>query len=155
MDDHDNVAGKNLNIRTAIDENIERIVELDAEAGGMRREDFFRKRWQAMHSDLDAYIAFAAFYGESVTGFAIAHILSGEFGTDDRYAIVDGFAVDASHRRSGIGGELIEALKDEARLRGCTDVRTQVEWQRQDLLTFLAGLDFTPAPVIALERELG
>ncbi len=139
-------------IRPADGSDLDRIVALDAEAAGMRRADFFHKRWHAMQAAPQDYLALVADGGDSVDGFAMAHILSGEFGDDERYAILDGFAVDAARRRAGTGGALIEAIKDAARVLGCSDIRTQVQWSRQDLLAFLAGLDFSPAPVLVLER---
>lgn len=148
------ISGTAGSIRPLAQSDVDAVVALDAAAGGMRREDFFRKRWRAMQVDPDSCIAIVAGNGAGAEGFALAHILTGEFGGDQRFAILDGFAVDPARRHSGVGGALIAALKDEARRRGCTEIRTQCEWPRQDLLGFLAAQGFSPAPVLVLERDL-
>ena len=84
----------------------------------------------------------------------MAHILSGEFGTDERFAILDSMGVEKAQQRTGLGAQLMQALRDEAGKRKCTEIRTQVEWEQQHLLSFFAHSGFVPAMVNVLERDL-
>ncbi|MBS1269319.1 MAG: hypothetical protein MAG794_00268 [Gammaproteobacteria bacterium] len=135
--------------------DLEQVVALDATAGGFSRNDFFRRRRRAMAADPRSYIGLIAVRAEVVNGFVLGHILTGEFGTHRRLAIIDSIAVSPGRRGSGVGGALMKALKATARERGCAEVRTLAEWERQDLIGFFASTGFTPAPVNVLEKSLG
>jgi len=132
--------------------DLPRVVDLDAETG-VRRRDFFHKRWQAMQTEPDKYISLVAEANEEIAGFVMAHVLAGEFGTDQRFAILDGLGVDKEARRSGIGVSLIDALKQASRQRNCSELRTQIAWQQRDLLAFFSGAGFVPAAVNVLECQ--
>lgn len=141
-------------VRPMCEADLQGIVELDAGSIGMRRKDFFDKRWRAMGQAPADHIACVAERDGALAGFVMAHILSGEFGADRRYAILDGLGVDTTRRGSGTGTALLEALKNEARARGCEELRTQVSWSNRELVSFLAGAGFDPAAVNVLERLL-
>jgi len=143
-----------VNIRAMSAGDLDWVIDLDRQAGGMRREDFFRRRWRAMESDPDAYIALVAGDGDTVSGFALGHVLTGEFGVTRPLAIIDGIAVDAGARGGGVGTALLDAFKGEAKDRECAEVRTMADWGRQDLLAFFAGTGFSLAPLNVLERSL-
>lgn len=134
--------------------DLDRVIDLDAQASGTRRSGFFRKRWHAAASAPDVYIALVAVSGSEIGGFVMAHVLAGEFGTDERFAILDGLGVDSGQRHSGIGTALVEELKQAARDRHCTDLRTQAAWDQQRLLAFFAQSGFSLAAVNVLERHL-
>lgn len=142
------------NIRAMSAGDLERVIDLDQQAGGMRREDFFRRRWRAMENDPGGYIALVAGDGDRVSGFVLGHVLTGEFGATRPLAVIDGVAVDDSVRGGGIGTALLDALKAAARERECAEVRTMADWDRQDLLAFFAGTGFSLAPLDVLERTL-
>lgn len=144
----------NIQTRPMQEEDLDRVVALDAQASGTRRSDFFRKRWQAAAGKPDVYIALVALSGSEIRGFVMAHVLAGEFGTDERFAILDGLGVDSGTRRSGVGAELVGALKVAARDRNCSELRTQAAWDQQPLLAFFASAGFSLAAVNVLERNL-
>ncbi len=143
-----------VTIRPMLEEDLDRVIDLDSDAGGMRRGDFFRKRWRAMQVAPEAYLGLVAIQADSVSGFVLAHLLSGEFGAEERFAILDGLGVESSRQGAGIGPNLMDALKQEARVRGCIEVHTQIAWDQQKLLCFFAGAGFLPAAVNVLERRL-
>ncbi|MCP4236161.1 MAG: GNAT family N-acetyltransferase, partial [Aestuariibacter sp.] len=55
---------------------------------------------------------------------------------------------------TGVGAELMNALKDRARELDCAEIRTLAEWDRQDMLGFFAKSGFSPLPVNVLEKTL-
>ena len=140
-------------IRAIIVEDLEAVTALDEQAGGMRREDFFRRRWHAIESNPRAYIGLVADAG-SVSGFVLGHVLTGEFGVTRPLAIIDSIAVDPGIHGRGIGKALMNAFKAAARKQGCAEVRTMADWGRQDLLAFFAGMGFSLAPLNVLEKSL-
>jgi len=135
-------------------EDLEQVIVLDAESGGLRRDDFFRRRWRAMEGDPGAYIGLVAAAGDTIEGFVLGHVLTGEFGTVRPLAIIDSIAVDPWLRGGGVGMHLMEALKDAARERNCGEIRTLADWERQDLLRFFSGSGFSLAPLNVLEKPI-
>ena len=142
-----------LIIRAMQPEDLEQVVGLDAMASGLTRNDFFRRRWQAMQSKPQSYIGMVAASRDGIDGFILGHILTGEFGARRRLAIIDGLAVAELHRGSGVATNLMEAFKNRSRELECVEIRTMAEWDRQDLLGFFARTGFTPAPVNVLEKS--
>lgn len=134
--------------------DLERAITLDAEAGGLRRDDFFQRRWRAMQSNPRSYPGLVAVAGDSVVGFALGHVLTGEFGGTRPLAIIDSIAVDPGVRGGGVGRSLLEALKTAARELDCAEIRTVADWERQDLLGFFAATGFTPAPLAVIDKSL-
>ena len=143
-----------LNIRGMVSTDLERVAGLDAMATGLTRTDFFRRRWQAMEDKPDSYIGLIAVGQDSICGFVLGHILTGEFGTRRKLAIIDSIAVTPELHGSGIGAQLMNAMKDRARELDCAEIRTLAGWNRQDLLGFFAKSGFSPLPVNVLEKNL-
>ncbi len=143
-----------FNIRDMASTDLEQVAGLDAMATGLTRNDFFRRRWQAMEDKPDSYMGLIAERQDSICGFVLGHILTGEFGTRRKLAIIDSMAVATELHGSGIGAELMETLKSRARELGCTEIRTLAGWDRQDLLGFFAKSGFSPLPVNVLEKNL-
>ncbi len=143
-----------FNIRDMVSTDLERVAGLDAMATGLTRNDFFSRRWQAMEDKPDSYIGLIAERRDSICGFVLGHILTGEFGARRKLAIIDSIAVATELHGSGIGAELMEALKSRARELGCAEMRTLAGWNRQDLLGFFAKSGFSPVPVNVLEKNL-
>ena len=143
-----------IQTRSLEEGDLDRVVDIDAQAGGVRRGDFFWKRWRAATDAPEVYIALVAVSAGEIMGFIMAHVLSGEFGTDERFAVVDGLGVASGRRRAGIGTKLVESLKREAGQRNCSELRTQAAWEQQHLLAFFAGAGFTLADVNVLARNL-
>jgi len=141
-------------IRAMRSEDLEQVIALDAESGGLSRDDFFHRRWRAMEDNPKAYVGLVAASGETVEGFVLGHILTGEFGEVRPLAIIDSIAVDPWLRGSGVGSRLMEALKAEAGERQCSEIRTVADWARQDLLEFFSGTGFSLAPLEVLEKSL-
>lgn len=146
--------GEGSTIRAMARGDLDQVVALDAGAGGLTRSDFFQRRWQAMEAGPESYVGLVAGERDAVDGFVLAHILTGEFGTRRRLAIIDSIAVRSEARGGGVGAGLMDALKTEAVQRGCAEIRTLSDWSRQDLLRFFAKSGFSPAPLDVLEKSL-
>lgn len=146
--------GEDSTIRGMARDDLDQVVALDAGAGGLTRRDFFQRRWQAMEAGPESYIGLVSGEPDALDGFVLAHILSGEFGTRRRLAIIDSIAVRPEARGGGVGASLMDALKTEARQRDCAEIRTLADWSRQDLLHFFSNSGFSPAPLDVLEKTL-
>ncbi len=139
-------------IRPLIPEDLERVVEIDRQAGGRSRRVFFEKRLEAALADSAGFIAIAAEIGGALSGFAIARLQNGEFGENSQIAILDVIGVEPSCRHAGLGNRLLEGIAGHMRTRGIAELRTQVDWNDRKILQFFLAAGFSPAPLQVLER---
>ena len=140
-------------VRRLRPEDLDRVVEIDAQNVGRARRVFFEKRLEAALADPDVFLTVAVERAGRADGFAIVRIQAGEFGDDRPVAILDviGVAPDAQH--AGLGHALIDGLDAGLKKRGVHEVRTQVDWSEQPLLGFFADTGFALAARTVLERS--
>ncbi len=143
-----------VDIREMSAVDLEQVAALDASVTGLTRSDFLKRRWQAMENKPEGYIGLVAVRQDVICGFALSHILTGEFGVRRKFATIDNIAVTPEFHGTGVGAELMNALKDRARELDCAEVRTLAEWDRQDMLGFFAKSGFSLLPVNVLEKSL-
>ncbi len=134
-------------------DDIEQVIGLDKNLGGDSRAQFFNKRLQAMQRSPDTYISFVSKTGDQVHAFLFAHVLVGEFGGQQPVAVLDALGVQPGDQGSGVGMKLMQALKDEAKKRGCGSLQTQANWAQQELLAYFASAGFTLAGKNILKRD--
>lgn len=133
--------------------DLEQVIGLDKNLGGGARPEFFNKRLQAMGRSPKTYISLVASHGDTLCGYLFANVLQGEFGTSQPVAVIDALGVQPGDQGSGVGALLMDALKKEAGNRGCGSVRTQADWQQQDLLAYFANAGFSLAARNVLTRD--
>jgi len=132
-------------------EDLDRVVEIDREAGGRARRVFFEKRLDAALAHTDGFIALAVDADGALQGFAIARIQNGEFGEDEKTAVLDVIGVSPSHQNAGIGQQLLQGFTGYMEKRSIGELRTQVDWADRGLVAFFAAAGFELAPHHVLE----
>jgi len=142
-----------ISVRATEAGDLDAVVALDGAYSGQSRRGFFTKRHAAMARHPEHFIELVAEVDGRFAGFAAARVLDGEFGTTAPVATLDALGVKQEHAHHGVGAGLMRTLKDIARERGATELRTRVHWQHSDLLGFLAGEGFELAPRVVLERD--
>jgi GNAT superfamily N-acetyltransferase len=133
--------------------DFEAVIALDQLLSHHSRRGFFDKRWQAMARDPQAFIALGAYRGAAVCGFALGHVLQGEFGGTAPVVVLDALGVALDEQAQGAGHALIERLVDTVREMGGGELRTQVAWDQSGLASFFARCGFRLAPRMVLERS--
>ncbi|MDH3714803.1 MAG: GNAT family N-acetyltransferase [Gammaproteobacteria bacterium] len=135
--------------------DFEAVIALDQLLSHHSRRGFFDKRWQAMARDPQAFVALGAYQGEVVCGFALGHVLQGEFGGTAPVVVLDALGVALDEQAQGVGHALIGRLVDTVRELGGGELRTQVAWDQSGLASFFARCGFRLAPRLVLERATG
>jgi GNAT superfamily N-acetyltransferase len=107
-----------------------------------------------LEEDRDGSVALAAERDGALVGFALAHVLDGEFGGTARVGVLDAIGVEHAARGAGVATQLIEALEGSLRDRGARELRTQADWADHGLEAFFAAAGFRLAPRLVLERTL-
>jgi len=139
-------------IRPLTESDFERVMELDRINSGSSRRGFFEKRSRAMLENPEVFIGLAACTEERLVGFVMASILDGEFGGDQRVAVLDALGVAPDHRGQGAGRRLLGQLVSEVRRCGGHELQTQAQWNQPGLMDFFSSMGFTLAPRLVLER---
>ena len=140
------------NLRALKPADLDAVVEIDRRNAGRSRRVFFERRLEAALADPDGFIVVGVETGDAFTGFAIARVQNGEFGDDRRVAVLDVIGVDPDHRQEGVGGLLLEGIVERMKRHDLHELRTQVDWDDQQIIRFFAASGFTLAPRQVLER---
>lgn len=148
-------AGEAASIKPLTADDHEAVIALDQLLSHSSRRGFFDKRWQAMDRDPEAFVAFGAYRDGALSGFALGHVLRGEFGDTTPVVVLDAVGVTLDAQAQGIGQALVEAFVAEVRTRGGGELRTQVAWDQSGLASFFARCGFALAPRLVLERATG
>ncbi len=141
-----------VSVRALLAGDLEAMIEIDRRNSGVSRRGFFERRLQAMAAHPEAFVAQAAVAENRVVGFALAHLLDGEFGGIAPVAVLDAIDVVSERQGQGIGRRLMAELMEVAAQAGARELRTQAQWQRGGLLEFFAAAGFSLAPRRVLER---
>ena len=142
-------------IRPLRPDDLARVVEIDSALAGRSRRGFFEKRLHAALDFADDFIAIGALGGQNLNGYVIARLQSGEFGENQRTAVVDALGVDPNFQRAGLGDDLMKELEKVMKQRGVGELRTQISWNQHSLAQFFASHGFSLAPTPVLELPLG
>ncbi len=143
------------NTRPLKPEDLERVVDIDTRITGRSRRKFFEKRLEAALADTHGFVAVALDDASgTLQGFAIARIQSGEYGEDVQSAVLDVIGVDTDAQHGGAGQALLENITDTLRKLKIVELRTQADWQDQNMTRFFASAGFHLAPAQVLERPV-
>lgn len=151
------IAGPNAAKRTArrLDiDDLERVIAIDCAHVGRSRRRFFEKWMAAARLNPDDFIQIGVMWGGTLCGFAVAHILRGEFGREHAVAVLDAVGVEPDSQESGVGQCLMQELTRTARSMGVRTLHSQASWDDQDLLPFFHASGFELAPRLVLERPV-
>ena len=134
--------------------HLERVVAIDRSHTGHSRRRFFEKQFAAAEASPEDFVQLGVMRGGSLRGFAIAHVLRGEFGREDAVAVLDAVGVEAQSQDRGIGQGLIEELVTRLRQKGVRLFHSQARWTNHDLLRFFEASGLTLSPRLVLERAV-
>jgi L-amino acid N-acyltransferase YncA len=134
--------------------HLERVVAIDRSHTGYSRRHFFEKRFAAATRHPDDYVLLGLMRGGALRGFAIAHVLRGEFGREHDVAVLDALGVETQTQERGIGQSLIEELVATLRRKGVRSLHSQAGWANHDLLRFFEASGFELSPRLILERSV-
>jgi ribosomal protein S18 acetylase RimI-like enzyme len=149
------MASAEFQTRPLTADDLGRVIDIDAQYVGRRRDGFYRKRLEAALANPANFIYLGADGDGTLQGFLLASLQEGEYGTEGRSASMDAIGVDQQSGHKGMGRALLAALDEILRHKGIKTVYTQAEWFNFPMLQFFAGTDFAVAPRHILERDAG
>ena len=141
-------------IRPLRADDLDRAIALDAQYAMRSRKGFFEKRLAAVLSEPDRFIFVGHEDRRGLNGFALAHLLEGEFGHKMPVAMLDSIAVDIAVRGQGTGRLLLAEVERILLHKGVASIETETDWRNASLVQFLSSAGFLVAPRIVLEYDL-
>ena len=149
------IDNEKLDIRVMIEDDIQPIVEIDAQVSGKERNAYYeRKMAQMLDRKGQIATSLVAEYDGRVIGFIMGNIYIGEFGIPETTAVLDTIGIDPDFGGSGMGSKLMEDFLVNVEAAGATNVQTQVELGDTALLDFFHKNGFTPAWTLSLEKKI-
>jgi ribosomal protein S18 acetylase RimI-like enzyme len=144
---------RGVTVRTLNRADLDRLVRMDHAWSGRNRAKFLEgKLGRAL--DADVQVSLGAVVDGTLVGAVLGTVHYGEFGLAEPVAVLDTLLVDPASTRRGIGRAMLDQLlKNLAALR-IERVRTEVAWDEQELIGFLAKEGFAPSGRLVLERTL-
>ena len=140
-------------VRAVNEHDVEAIVDIDAASSKRRRPQYFRSIFERSKNS-PMQVSLVAEIDGRIVGFLLASVYYGEYGIAEPTASIDAIGVRPDVRRQRVGHELMEQLRSNLGALGVTKFRTEVSWDRIELLAFLASEGFAPAARLCLELNL-
>lgn len=134
-------------------DDLERVIAIDRAYTGQSRRRFFERRFDAAKAHPEDYVLVGVDEGQSLAGYAFAHLLRGEFGREQASATLDAVGVAPDNRDHGIGQVLMEELVEVLRGNNVRSLQSQADWTNQNLLRFFDAAKFQLAPRMVLQRS--
>lgn len=147
-------AAHNVTVRSLRADDLERLVKMDRAHVGRSRRTWLTGKLQAAMVDSDIRVSLGAEVDGTLVGAVLGSVRYGEFGQAEPVAILDTILVDPGFARRKIGDTMLAHLMRNLSALRIERIRTEVGWNEQGLIAFLAREGFTPAPRLVLERTL-
>lgn len=141
-------------IRNLIAGDLARLVAIDAQHTGRRRTAWYEGRLARALRDSGVRVSLGAEVDGTLVGAVLAEVQYGEYGVADPVAVLDTVLVDRAFTHQGVGAALMEHLTRNLRALHIEHIRTEVAWDQQGLMGFLARSGFEPAPRLVLVRRV-
>lgn len=141
-------------IRGLKPEDMGHVVALDAKNTGRRREEFFKVKLKQNLAETGIKVSLAAESDGCFSGFLLARVFYGEFGTMEPSAVLETIDVDPGFQGQGVGRALLDQLCLNLVGLNVTHVQTEVGWESPSLISFFQREGFTLAPRICLDLDL-
>ena len=144
-----------LVIRVMRQGDLERIIEIDSQYTGEKREEYYKRKLEEVLNPTHRVVtSLVAEYEGEVVGFIMGSLFSGEFGIPVSVASITTIGIDKRFAGKGIGKELLDQFITNAKAAGVEKIYTRVEWDDFDLLKFFSRAGFKPSTQINLELKV-
>lgn len=144
---------ENVKIRPIRKEDLDAIVEIDAEVLGENREDYWEGKL-ALINDQSPNVSLIAEVEGKVAGFILGDISGWEFGVPETIGWIDTIGISPVYQKRGLATALANELIKHLKTIGVTTIYTLVRWDDWDLLQFFHAMGFTRGDMINLELKI-
>ncbi len=138
-------------VRQLRSSDLQRLLRMDEAITGRKRVAWFERRLKLALEETDIRISLGAEKEGLLVGALMGAVHFGEFGVLEPVAVLDTVLVDPEFGRSGIATEMFAQFVQSLRALRIARVRTEVDWNDQDLVAFFGKAGFRPVARLVLE----
>lgn len=142
-----------IRIRTLDELDISDIVVIDEKISGRYRPEVWERQIGYYLRRAPETSVVAEVDGK-VAGFMLGEVRSGEFGLEEPTGWIEVLGVDPDQRGKALGRRMAEAVLEYFRAQGAQRVRTLVDEEREDILSFFSSLGFEPSTLRPFVKNL-
>lgn len=148
------LARDRIPVRSMAKDDLRALVAIDRRITGRDRAGFFQRMLADALTESDVRVSLVAELDSVPVGFIMARVDLGEFGRVETTAVIDTIGVDPDYRNKGVGRALISQLLANLGTLRVEKVRTEVDWQDHELLTYLGHNGFRPSQQLCFDQPL-
>lgn len=145
---------RDISVRALKATDLDRLVRIDQAHVGRARLGWLNTKLNAALKETGVRISLGAEIDGTLVGAILGSVQSGEFGQLQPVAILDTILVDPAFERRRVGDTMLAHLLRNLSALRIESIRTEVGWNEQALIRFLAKEGFAPAPRLVLERAV-
>lgn len=134
--------------------DLPRLVKMDEAITGRLRREWFERRLKLAMEETDIRISLGAEKDGLLAGALMGAVHFGEFGVLEPVAVLDTVLVDPAFARAGIATEMFSQFLQALRALRIARVRTEVDWNDHDLVSFFGKAGFRPVARLVLECDV-
>jgi ribosomal protein S18 acetylase RimI-like enzyme len=153
-DEFEALSHDRIPIRSMVRDDLAAILRIDRRITGRDRGAYFKRKLAEAMEESGVRVSLVAEIDGQVSGFIMARVEFGEFGSIEPEAVIDTIGVEASRGHKGVGSALVSQLMTNLQGLRIERVRTEVDWNRFGLLSFLERMGFRPHRRLALRRSV-
>jgi predicted N-acetyltransferase YhbS len=143
-----------LTIRTLSQGDLNRLVRMDEQHTGRRRQAWYEGKLARALAESDVQISLGVEMDGVLVGAVLGSLHYGEFGQPEPSAVLDTVLVDREYHRRGVAAALLSQLVKNLNAFHIERLRTEVAWDEHGLVSFFARMGFTPVPRLVLELDI-
>ena len=150
------IEGK-IKLRPAVIEDLQDIIDLDAEVSGFEKQEYWKDRFDRMSTRDTSHLLVAEvtelILSNRILGFIVGEVRAWEFGSHP-CGWIFAIGVSPDHRVQGIGETLFAAMCEAFKSNGANSVRTMIARRDQLNMSFFRAQGMKGGPFIELEKSL-
>ncbi|UCH89995.1 MAG: GNAT family N-acetyltransferase [Thermoplasmata archaeon] len=141
-------------IRPLSMKDLDDIIKIEKSIFKGRRKSLWENGARYYIEQGEAQLNLGAELDGELVGFIIGDIRQSEFGLEEKIGWVKVLGVAPAHQGVGIGGKLGFELMENFKRQGVKTVKTFVEWDSGDLITYFKSVGFGRDSMISLVKKL-
>jgi ribosomal protein S18 acetylase RimI-like enzyme len=152
--DFGQLARDRIPVRSLAEGDLRALVAIDRRITGRDRSEYFQRKLGDALTESDVRVSLVADLDSVPVGFIMARVDLGEFGRVETTAVLDTIGVDPDYQNRGVGHALVSQLLVNLGTLRVEKVRTEVDWQDDELLAYLGRNGFRPSQQLCFNQSL-
>ena len=150
----ESIPGDRPRVRSMKRDDLAAIIAIDRRITGRDRPAYYTSKLDEVFNESAVRVSLVAEIDRHPAGFVMVRVDFGEFGHTEPEAVMDTIGVDPRHGHEGVATALLSQLAANLGALRAESLRTEVNWDRFDLLNFLNRMGFHPHRRLALRLSL-